>query len=191
MLQAKAVRFKSRRRFVPRPDATTHRYSRRWIAGIPVVSGIVNAMNRNATFRGGILEDDLWCVSRTPDCPSIPQQAAARPCRAILAMVPTGWPTTGKGPAVRHLRGNRNDPKSGEDLWRCSPQRIAVTTADKETLLRYAKAELGTSRPSQSKEVNILTLAKTGRRGLGHRRARAVVRVDVQAGTAVDVPRRP
>ena len=54
MLQAKAVGSK-RRRLVPRQDLTSTDTVGS-IAGIPVVSGIVNAMNRNATFRG-ILQD--------------------------------------------------------------------------------------------------------------------------------------
>ena len=68
---------------------------------------------------------------------------------------------------------------------------IPVTHGAGEKCCGMPKLELGDlDAVEKAKETNIPVLAQAGRRRLGHRRADPVLRADVQAGTAADVPGR-
>lgn len=160
MLQAKAVKY--RREGASMRDKTLTSTDRVGsLAGIPVVSGLVNALNRNATFRG-ILEDGLGVHkdARLPDYHS-------RPLRARIsrdsgdAAEPAG-PTTGKVALFATCYGNRNDPASGEDLVAVLRHNgIPITLADAEKCCGMPKLELGDLEAvARAKETNIPALAR-------------------------------
>ena len=160
MLQAKAVKFKQQGASL-RDKTLTSTDTVGAIAGIPVVSGIVNAMNRNATFRG-ILQDSFGVHkdAKLPEFHSKPLRD--RVSRDSGEGAEAAGATTGKVALFATCYGNRNDPKSGEDLVAVFRHNgIAVTTADKEKCCGMPKLELGDFESvERSKQVNIPMLAK-------------------------------
>lgn len=160
MLQAKAVKYRTKGAST-RDKTLTSTDRLGSLAGIPVVSGVVNALNRNATFRG-ILEDGFG-VSRNAKLPEF----HSKPLRSRVSRdkgdgaEPAG-PTKGKVALFATCYGNRNDPVSGEDLVAVFRHNgIPVTMADKEKCCGMPKLELGDLEAvAASKDVNIPMLAK-------------------------------
>jgi glycerol-3-phosphate dehydrogenase subunit C len=160
MLQAKAVKFKNQgASFRDKTLTDTDKVGS--LAGIPVVSGLVNALNRNSTFRG-ILEDGLG-VHKGAKLPAYHSRTLRHRVKRDSGddAEPAG-PTTGKVVLFATCYGNRNDPKSGEDLVAVYRHNgIAVTTAEQEKCCGMPKLELGDLEAvARSKEVNIPALAK-------------------------------
>ena len=160
MLQAKAVKFKKQgASFRDKTLTDTDRVGS--LAGIPVVSGLVNGLNRNSIFRG-ILEDGLG-VHKDAKLPAYHSQALRQRVKRDSGdgAEPAG-PTTGKVALFATCYGNRNDPKSGEDLVAVYRHNgIPVTTAEQEKCCGMPKLELGDLEAvARSKEVNIPALAK-------------------------------
>ena len=160
MLQAKAVKFKKNGASV-RDKTLTSTDAVGSLAGIPVVSGIVNALNRNKTFRG-ILEDGFGVhpQAKLPEYHS--KSLRARVSRDSGEGAEPAGPTTGKVVLFATCYGNRNDPASGEDLVAVFRHNgIAVTTAAQEKCCGMPKLELGDLEAvARSKEVNIPALAR-------------------------------
>jgi Fe-S oxidoreductase len=160
MLQAKAVKFKKQGASVRDKTLTsTDRVGS--LAGIPVVNGIVNALNRNNTFRG-ILEDGFG-VSRDAKLPKFHSKTLRDRVRADTGEgAEAAGPTTGKVALFATCYGNRNDPQSGEDLVAVLRHNgIPVTLADKERCCGMPKLELGDMEAvARSKEINVPVLAR-------------------------------
>jgi Fe-S oxidoreductase len=160
MLQAKAVKYKKygaslRDKTLTSTDAVGS------LAGIPVVSGVVNSLNTNKTFRG-ILEDGFG-VHRDARLPEFHSRSLRdRVSRDSGEGAEPAGPTSGKVALFATCYGNRNDPASGEDLVAVFRHNdIAVTTAEKEKCCGMPKLELGDLKAvERSKDVNIPTLAK-------------------------------
>jgi len=159
MLQAKAVKYKKEGasfRFKTLTD--TDAVGR--FAGIPVVSGMVNGLNRNAAFRG-LLENTMGVHKDAvvPEYHSKTLRKRIAPSDGAGAE-PAG-PTQGKVVLFATCYGNHNDPQSGEDLAAVFEHNgIPVTIADKERCCGMPKLELGDLEAvAAAKEVNIPTLA--------------------------------
>ena len=158
LLQAKAIKFKqqgasTRDKTLTSTDAVGS------LAGIPIVSGVVNALNANKTFRG-ILEDGFG-VHRDAKLPRFHSKPLRRRVsRDSGADAEAAGPTTGKVALFATCYGNRNDPQSGEDLVAVFRHNgIAVTTADKEKCCGMPKLELGDLEAvTAAKEANINAL---------------------------------
>ena len=160
MLQAKAVKFKQQgASFRDRTLTSTDAVGR--LAGIPVVAGVVNAMNRNSGFRK-ILEKQLG-VSAEAKLPAY----HSRPMRSRLSAnagagaEPAGA-TKGRVALFATCYGNRNEPHIGEDLAAVFEHNgIPVTIAAKEQCCGMPKLELGDLESvAKAKEANIPVLAK-------------------------------
>ncbi|MGB5774554.1 MAG: heterodisulfide reductase-related iron-sulfur binding cluster [Sedimenticolaceae bacterium] len=160
MLQAKAVKFREHGASVRDKTLTsTDRVGS--LAGIPVVNGVVNALNRNKTFRG-ILEDGFG-VSRDAKLPNFYSKTLRDRVKPDTGEdAETAGPTTGKVALFATCYGNRNDPQSGEDLVAVFRHNgIPVTLADKEKCCGMPKLELGDmAAVARSKETNIPVLAR-------------------------------
>ena len=160
MLQAKAVKYKQQGASV-RDKTLTNTDRVGSLAGIPVVSGVVNALNNNKTFRG-ILEDGFG-VHKDAKLPAY----HSKPLRKRVTRDDGGdaepaGPTQGKVALFATCYGNRNDPQSGEDLVAVFRHNgIAVTMADKEKCCGMPKFELGDLEAvAKAKDANIPMLAK-------------------------------
>jgi Fe-S oxidoreductase len=160
MLQAKAVKFKNQgASFRDKTLTSTDKVGS--LAGIPVVSGLVNTLNKNATFRG-ILEDGLG-VHRDAKLPAYHTKSLrSRISRDTGGAAEPAGPTNGKVVLFATCYGNRNDPKSGEDLVAVFRHNgIPVTTAEQEKCCGMPKLELGDLEAvARSKDVNIPALAR-------------------------------
>jgi len=160
MLQAKAVKFKKDGASV-RDKTLTSTDAVGALAGIPVVSGIVNALNGNKTFRG-ILGDGFGVHpdAKLPEYHS--KSLRNRVSRDSGEGAEPAGPTTGKVVLFATCYGNRNDPKSGEDLVAVFRHNgIPVTTTQQEKCCGMPKLELGDMQAvARSKEVNIPNLVK-------------------------------
>jgi Fe-S oxidoreductase len=160
MLQAKAVKYKTQGAST-RDKTLTSTDKVGSLAGIPVVSGIVNSLNRNKTFRG-ILEDGFGVHrdAKLPEFHSKPLRS--RVTRDSGGNAEPAGPTQGKVALFATCYGNRNDPISGEDLVAVFRHNgIPVTTADKEKCCGMPKLELGDLEAvEKAKDINIPMLAK-------------------------------
>ena len=160
MLQAKAVKFKQEgASFRDRTLTSTDAVGR--LAGIPVVSGVVNAMNRNSGFRK-LLEKQLG-VSAEAKLP----EYHSKPMRSRLSVKPgdgaePAGVTRGRVALFATCYGNRNEPHIGEDLAAVFEHNgIPVTIAPKEQCCGMPKLELGDLESvAKAKEANIPVLAK-------------------------------
>jgi Fe-S oxidoreductase len=160
MLQAKAFKFKQegakfRDKLLSNTDLVGS------LAGIPVVSGVVNAMNRSEGFRS-ILEDGLG-VHKDAVIPTYhSKKLRDRVSRDSGEGAEAAGPTTGKVALFATCYGNNNDPQSGEDLVAVFRHNgIPVTFADKEKCCGMPKLELGDLEAvAKAKEVNIPQLAR-------------------------------
>jgi Fe-S oxidoreductase len=160
MLQAKAVKFKQQgASFRDKTLTNTDRLGS--LAGIPVVSGVVNSMNRNGAFRK-VLEKQFG-VHKNAKLPDF----HSRSMRSRLSQkagdgAETAGPTKGKVVLFATCYGNRNEPEIGEDLVAVFEHNgIPVTIAPKERCCGMPKLELGDLESvEQSKNANIPILAK-------------------------------
>jgi glycerol-3-phosphate dehydrogenase subunit C len=160
MLQAKAVRYKKEGASF-RDKTLTDTDKLGSLAGIPVVSGIVNKMNKNDTFRGvleskfGVHKDAVvpeFHSNKLRDRISNDSGDKAEPV----------GPTSGKVAVFATCYGNNNDPKTGEDLIAVFRHNdIPVRMTDKEKCCGMPKLELGDLEAvEEAKNVNIPELAK-------------------------------
>ncbi len=160
MLQAKAVHFRKEGASLrDRTLTSTDRLG--GFAGIPIVAGVVNTLNENGAFRN--LLQSTFGVHKDAVLPKF----HSRPLRSRITResgegaTPAG-PTTGKVVLFATCYGNRNDPRSGEDLVAVLRHNgISVSLADKERCCGMPKLELGDMQAAaEAKEVNIPALAK-------------------------------
>ncbi len=160
MLRAKAVRFREEgASFRDRTLTSTDRIGS--LAGIPVVSGIVNAMNDNAGFRK-VLENTLGVAAdaRLPKYHSKTLRKRIGPTAGDGAE--EAGPTKGRVALFATCYGNYNAPEVGEDLVAVfGHNEIPVTLAPKETCCGMPKLELGDLEAvAKAKETNIPLLAR-------------------------------
>ncbi len=160
MLQAKAVHFRKHgAKFRDRLLSATDTVPK--LAGIPIVAGVVNAMNHNQGFRK-VLEKTLGV-----DSDAVLPNYYSKPLRSRIAPKPDAQgepagPTTGKVALFATCYGNHNQPDMGEDLVAVFEHNgIPVTIAEKERCCGMPKLELGDLEAvAEAKEVNIPVLAK-------------------------------
>jgi glycerol-3-phosphate dehydrogenase subunit C len=133
------------------------------IAGIPVVAGIVNSVNRTASGRK-LLDKTLGVH---PDAPvpeyhskSYRQRHARRTHPQLEARA--GGDTTGKAALFATCYGNRNEPALGEDLTAIFEHNgVPVTLAALEKCCGMPKLEMGDLEAIEKlKEQNIPALAR-------------------------------
>ncbi len=162
MLRAKAVKFrkgetKTRDKILTSTDLVGN------LAGIPVIAGVVNAANRNATFRKQ-LEKTLGvhhdAVVPTYHSNSARKRLAKHEGRFTPA-VPAGR-TRGKVAVFTTCYGNRNSPEVVEDLVAVLEHNgITTTLVEKEQCCGMPKLELGDLEAvDKSKRANIPVLVK-------------------------------
>jgi Fe-S oxidoreductase len=160
MLQAKAFKFKQQgASFRDKTLSSTDMVGK--LAGIPVVAGVVNKLNKTEGFRA-ILEDGLG-VHKDAVIPTYhSKKLRDRLTRDSGEGAEPAGPTTGKVALFATCYGNNNDPQSGEDLVAVFRHNgIPVTFADKEKCCGMPKLELGDLEAvAKAKEVNIPALAK-------------------------------
>ena len=129
--------------------------------------------------------------------PEYPQRYRAHapegPLRPIWPRKPSRRRHAGKVAVIRHLlrQPQRAGAGSGSGGG-VRAQRHAGALTGQEKCCGMPKLETGRprGRSSRYKEENIPMLAEAGGCGLGHRGAHSVLRADVQAGAAADVPGR-
>ncbi len=168
MLRAKAVRF--REQGAPWRDrvlAATDQVGN--IAGIPVVAGIVNAVNRSAPGRA--LLENLLGVARDAPIP----EYHARPARSRIGSRPApGGELAGEAGGTRGrvilfttCYGNRNLPQMCEDLVAIFEHNdIEVALASTEQCCGMPKLELGDLHSvDQARKANVPELAARVRDG--------------------------
>ncbi|WP_456447900.1 heterodisulfide reductase-related iron-sulfur binding cluster [Thiolapillus sp.] len=159
MLQAKAVHFKNhgartRDKILSATDTVPK------LAGIPIVAGVVNAMNANGGFRK-LLEKTLG-VDQDAVIPKYTSKSLRKRIRPKPdARGEAAGPTTGKVALFATCYGNNNQPDIGEDLAAVFEHNgIPVTIAEKERCCGMPKLELGDLEAvAEAKEVNIPALA--------------------------------
>jgi Fe-S oxidoreductase len=168
MLRAKAARFKKQGASIrDRVLSATNTVGS--FAGIPVVSGIVNAVNRSKAGRK-LLESALGVHRDAP----IPEYHS-RPARKRLKRLhdvsgsgaEAGAGTRGKVVLFTTCYGDRNRPQMVEDLVAVFEHNgIAVTLAAKEACCGMPKLELGDlDAVARAKEINIPELLAWVERG--------------------------
>ncbi len=163
MLRAKAARFKKQgASFRDKVLSATDKVGS--LAGIPVVSGIVNATNRSKTGRK-LLESTLGVHRDAPVPEYHSKSARKRLAHLKQAKGDDAQPTdstNGKVVLYTTCYGNRNHPAIDEDLVAVFEHNgIAVTLASKEVCCGMPKLELGDLESVQkAKEQNIPALAK-------------------------------
>ena len=162
MLRAKAVKFKkgdvsTRDKILSSTDAVGS------LAGIPVVSSIVNAANKAKPTRK-ILESVLGvhADARLPEYQSTTLRSKLADKIAISAEGEPAGRTTGKVAMFATCYGNRNEPVIGEDLVAVFEHNgIPVTMAEKEQCCGMPKMELGDlDSVEKAKDANIPVLVK-------------------------------
>lgn len=162
MLRAKAVKFKkgdikTRDRILTSTDTVGN------LAGIPVVSGIVNAANKARPTRK-LLESVLGvhADARVPEYHSKTMRSTLSGKVGRQAEGEPAGPTRGKVAMFATCYGNRNEPVIGEDLVAVFEHNgIPVTLAQKEQCCGMPKLELGDLEAvEQAKNANIPVLAK-------------------------------
>ena len=162
MLRAKAARFKQegasfRDKVLSSTDAVGK------FAGIPIVSGAVNAVNRSSAGRK-LLQKALGvhADAPVPDYHSRPARKRLRHLEGITGddAVPTES-TRGRVVLYATCYGNRNRPEMDEDLVAVFEHNgIPVALAEKEACCGMPKLELGDLESVQkAKEINIPVLA--------------------------------
>ena len=157
MLRAKAVKFgsgqiKLRDRVLTSTDLVGS------LAGIPVVSGVVNAANRNRLGRRAL--ESVLEVHREARIPSYHSKTLRKLEKPRIGRGATGvsaGPTTGKVALFATCYGNFNEPGINEDLIAVFEHNgIPVTLARKEQCCGMPKLELGDLEAVKAaKEANI------------------------------------
>ena len=173
------------------------------IAGIPVIVEVVNAVNRSALGRK-VLDAALGVH---PDAPVPPYRSdtlrkqlrgwRAPPSAAPSAAAPAARPASdpaqsGKVALFATCYVNRNEPDIGLDLVRVFEHNgIEVALPERENCCGMPKLELGDLAGGGGNEgQERAAAARHDRARLRHRRADPLLRADVQAGAAADVPGR-
>ena len=161
MLRAKAVRYrqgdvKLRDRVLTSTDAVGN------LAGIPVVTQVVNATNRIGIARKALetlagIHADAW----VPEYHSNPLRSRLSNYQSGNTAAPAGK-TTGKIALFATCYMNRNEPGPGEDLVAVFEHNgIPVRLAEQERCCGMPKLELGDlNSVAKAKEYNIPELAK-------------------------------
>ena len=160
MLRAKAV--KSRKQKIPIRDrvlASTDAVGR--LAGLPVVSTVVNASNQSKSVRK--VTQSLFGIHKDAILPEFHNKTfrkTAAQYRSAHQAQPTSE-TRGQVVLFMTCYGNRNDPKINEDLLRVfEHNKIPVRLVDKEVCCGMPKLELGDlAAVAKAKEINIPVLA--------------------------------
>ncbi len=162
MLRAKAVKYqkgdvKLRDRILTSTDNLGK------LAGIPVVSGVVNALNKAKNFRE-ILDQGLGVhpEAKLPEFHSKSLRSRLADHRSIQAEGDPAGKTQGKVALFATCYGNHNEPHVGEDLVAVfEHNEIPVTIAEKEQCCGMPKLELGNLEAvEKAKDANIPVLAK-------------------------------
>ena len=163
MLRAKAARFRKQGASLrDKVLSSTDRVGS--LAGIPVVSGIVNATNRSKAGRR-LLESTLG-VHREAPVPEYHSKSARKRLAHLKATDGTAAQATdstrGKVVLYATCYGNRNHPAIDEDLVAVFEHNgIPVRLAEKEACCGMPKLELGDLEAvARSKDTNIPVLAK-------------------------------
>jgi len=160
MLQAKAYRFKQEGASF-RDKTLTNTDKLGTFAGIPVVSGIVNTMNKTAAFRNFL--ESSFGVHKDAVIPEFhSKKLRNRISNDTGDSAEAAGPTKGKVALFATCYGNNNDPKTGEDLVAVFRHNgIPVRLADKEKCCGMPKLELGDLESvEQAKNINIPELAR-------------------------------
>ena len=162
MLRAKAVKFKkgdikTRDRILTSTDTVGN------LAGIPVISTIVNAANKAKPTRK-LLESVLGvhADARVPEYHSKTMRSVLSKRVGMQGEGEPAGPTSGKVAMFATCYGNRNEPVIGEDLVAVFEHNgIPVTLAPKEQCCGMPKLELGDLESvEKAKLANIPVLAK-------------------------------
>jgi glycerol-3-phosphate dehydrogenase subunit C len=162
MLRAKAVKYKKGDvKLRDRILTSTDRVGR--LASIPVVSAVVNQVNR--TQVGRELLEEVLQVHKDARVPQYHSKTLRKRLAAKRGAQAEGTPagrTTGKVALFATCYGNYNEPHIGEDLVAVLGHNgIPVTIAEKEQCCGMPKLELGDLEAvSAAKEANIPVLAR-------------------------------
>lgn len=160
MLQAKAVRYQQEGASL-RDETLTGTDRLGTLAGIPVISGVVNSLNKAPAFRK-VLESSLG-VHKDAVIPEFhSKKLRDRIDNDSGDKAEPAGPTTGKVALFATCYGNNNDPKTGEDMVAVFRHNdIPVRLADKEKCCGMPKLELGDLESvEQAKNINIPELVK-------------------------------
>ena len=132
------------------------------LAGIPVVSGAVNAANRSAPLRKAL--DKVLGVHPDARLPEYHSRTLRKRLTPGLdeSEAEAAGPTQGKVALFATCYGNYNEPVLGEDLQAVFEHNgIPVTLAEKEQCCGMPKLELGDLQAvARAKEANIPVLAE-------------------------------
>jgi Fe-S oxidoreductase len=162
MLRAKAVKYRQGKvKFRDRVLTSTDRVGA--LAGIPVVNGLVNAVNVNLLGRRAL--EAVLEVHRDARVPEYRSRTLRKQEQARIGRTATGEPagtTTGKVALFATCYGNFNEPGVGQDLIAVFEHSgIPVTLADKEQCCGMPKLELGDLESVKAaKEANIPVLKR-------------------------------
>lgn len=157
MLRAKAVHFKKdgaslRDKLLTSTDLVGS------LAGIPVVSTVVNSLNQNATFRKGLAKVGIHPNAIVPAYHSKTARKRIEAEKTLEPAVATpAGRTTGKVAVFTTCYGNRNAPDTVEDLLKIFEHNgIPVALMAKEQCCGMPKLELGDLEAvAAAKEANI------------------------------------
>ena len=163
MLRAKAARFRKqgaskRERIMTATDKVGN------LAGIPVVAGVVNAVNRSKAGRK-LLEATLGVHKNAP-VPEYHSRSARKRLKHLVgadgAAAQASEATTGKVALFTTCYCNRNHPQVNEDLAAVFAHNgIKVTLAPKEVCCGMPKLELGDLESvAKAKDTNVPALVK-------------------------------
>jgi Fe-S oxidoreductase len=162
MLRAKAFKFKKGDvKFRDKVLTSTDRVGA--LAGIPVVSGIVNAVNKTSLGRKAL--EAVLQVHQDARVPEYHSDSLRKTQRARIGKRATGeaaGPTTGKVALFVTCYGNYNEPGINDDLIAVFEHNgIPVTLAEKEQCCGMPKLELGDLEAVKAaKEANIPVLKR-------------------------------
>jgi Fe-S oxidoreductase len=162
MLRAKAVKYrKGDVKLRDRMLTSTDNLGK--LAGIPIVSGVVNTFNKAKNFRE-ILDHTLGVhpQAKLPEFHSKPLRKRLADKRSSSAEGTPAGRTKGKVALFTTCYGNYNEPIVGEDLVAVfEHNEIPVTIAEKEQCCGMPKLELGNLEAVEAaKNANIPQLAK-------------------------------
>ncbi len=162
MLRAKALKFK-KGDIKTRDKILTNTDSMGKLAGIPVVSGIVNAVNRSKLGREALDEFlEVHPDARVPEYHISTLRKRLADKRNSAQQGQSAGVTSGKVALFATCYGNYNEPHIGEDLTAVLEHNgIPVTIAEKEQCCGMPKLELGDlDAVNKAKEANIPVLAR-------------------------------
>jgi Fe-S oxidoreductase len=162
MLRAKAVKFKQGKT-KPRDKILTDTDRVGSLAGIPVVSGMVNAVNKSSPGRKML--DSVLGVhpdARIPEYHSNTLRKRLASKRKVQGQGEAAGPTRGKVALFSTCYGNYNEPQIGEDLVAVfEHNNIKVTIPEKERCCGMPKLELGDlDAVKAAKDANLPILEK-------------------------------